>query len=109
MSFAVLYLRLLPGTIYRRLNQVLLVLLLAQGLEESLVVIFRCNPVDKAWTPSKKGHCLDLRSFYYTSVRSRPRTLWVAQMLIVVVRYQARDRYCPICSADPDGLEDAAI
>ncbi|KAH7254570.1 hypothetical protein B0J15DRAFT_558819 [Fusarium solani] len=67
MSFAVLYLRLLPGTIYRRLNQVLLVLLLAQGLEESLVVIFRCNPVDKAWTPSKKGHCLDLRSFYYTS------------------------------------------
>ncbi|KAI8653496.1 hypothetical protein NCS55_01336300 [Fusarium keratoplasticum] len=67
MSFAVLYLRLLPGTIYRRLNQVLLVLLLAQGLEESLVVIFRCTPVDKAWKPSKKGHCLDLRSFYYTS------------------------------------------
>ncbi|EEU36346.1 uncharacterized protein NECHADRAFT_86876 [Fusarium vanettenii 77-13-4] len=67
MSFAVLYLRLLPGTVYRRLNQVLLVLLLAQGLEESLVVIFRCNPVDKAWTPAKRGHCLDLRSFYYTS------------------------------------------
>ncbi|KAI8712803.1 hypothetical protein NCS52_01379500 [Fusarium sp. LHS14.1] len=67
MSFAVLYLRLLPGTIYRRLNQVLLILLLAQGLEESLVVIFWCNPVDKAWTPAKKGHCLDLRSFYYTS------------------------------------------
>ncbi|KAI8654278.1 hypothetical protein NCS56_01384600 [Fusarium sp. Ph1] len=67
MSFAVLYLRLLPGTIYRRLNQVLLVLLVAQGLEESLVVIFGCNPVDKAWTPAKRGHCLDLRSFYYTS------------------------------------------
>merc|ERR1712080_109037 len=67
MSFAVLYLRLLPGTVYRRLNQVLLVLLLAQGLEESLVVIFRCNPVDKAWAPAKRGHCLDLRSFYYTS------------------------------------------
>ncbi|KAM5382495.1 hypothetical protein ACJZ2D_002499 [Fusarium nematophilum] len=67
MSFAVLYLRLLPGTVYRRINQGLLVLLLTVGFEECLVVIFRCSPVDKAWTPAKEGSCLDLRSFYYAS------------------------------------------
>ncbi|KAL6411841.1 hypothetical protein AUP68_04220 [Ilyonectria robusta] len=69
MSFAVLYLRLLPDITHRRLNQGLLILLLAEGVEECLVVIFKCNPVDKAWTPSKEGTCLDLRSFYYASVR----------------------------------------
>ncbi|KAH7124746.1 hypothetical protein EDB81DRAFT_664466 [Dactylonectria macrodidyma] len=68
MSFAVLYLRLLPSIINRRINQGLLMLLLAQGIEECLVVIFRCNPVDKAWTPSKEGTCLDLRNFYYAAL-----------------------------------------
>ncbi|KAH7125797.1 hypothetical protein EDB81DRAFT_860524 [Dactylonectria macrodidyma] len=67
MSFAVLYFRLIPGTFYRRINQGLLVLLLAQGIEECLVVILKCNPVDKAWMTSKQGTCLDLRSFYYAS------------------------------------------
>lgn len=108
MSFAVLYIKLLPGTIYRRLNQALLVILLAQGFEESLVVIFRCTPVSKAWTPSGKGHCLDLRSFYYTSVSFQVK-IQAAQMLIVAVRYQTSDRHGSFCPADPDGLENATI
>ncbi|KAM0578040.1 hypothetical protein D7B24_005581 [Verticillium nonalfalfae] len=67
MSFAVLYLRLLPDLLNRRINQGLLVLLMAEGLEESLVVIFHCVPVAKVWDHSLEGTCLDLKPFYYAS------------------------------------------
>ncbi|KAH6988879.1 hypothetical protein BKA56DRAFT_574791 [Ilyonectria sp. MPI-CAGE-AT-0026] len=90
MSFAVLYLRLLPGIAHRRLNQGLLILLLAEGIEECLVVIFKCNPVDKAWTPSKEGTCLDLRSFYYASfgVKLATDIILFAQPIPAVRRLQ---------------------
>ncbi|KAH7108625.1 hypothetical protein B0J13DRAFT_333383 [Dactylonectria estremocensis] len=90
MSFAVLYVRLLPGIVPRRINQGLLVLLLAEGIEECLVVIFRCNPVDKAWTPLKEGTCLDLRSFYYASfgVKLATDIILFAQPIPVVWRLQ---------------------
>ncbi|KAH7021929.1 hypothetical protein EDB80DRAFT_805464 [Ilyonectria destructans] len=88
--FAVLYLRLLPGITHRRINQGLLVLLLAEGIEECLVVIFMCNPVDKAWTPSKEGTCLDLRSFYYASfgVKLATDIILFAQPIPAVRRLQ---------------------
>ncbi|KAJ0341605.1 hypothetical protein COL922a_002044 [Colletotrichum nupharicola] len=41
MSFTVLYLRLLPDQMYQRMNKFLLILLLAEGIEETAVVIFR--------------------------------------------------------------------
>ncbi|KAI8192603.1 hypothetical protein COL154_007652 [Colletotrichum chrysophilum] len=41
MSFTVLYLRLLPDQMYQRINKFLLILLLAEGIEETAVVIFR--------------------------------------------------------------------
>ncbi|KAH7130846.1 hypothetical protein EDB81DRAFT_845510 [Dactylonectria macrodidyma] len=90
MSFAVLYVRLLPGIIPRRINQGLLVLLLAEGIEECLVVIFKCNPVDKAWTPLKEGTCLDLRSFYYASfgVKLATDIILFVQPIPVVWRLQ---------------------
>ncbi|SCO87566.1 uncharacterized protein FRV6_11693 [Fusarium oxysporum] len=67
MSFAVLYLRLLPGHVSRRMNQLLLTVLAAEGFEETMVVIFHCKPVDKAWNPQKEGTCLNLKLFYYIS------------------------------------------
>ncbi|WYZ36771.1 hypothetical protein EsH8_II_000277 [Colletotrichum jinshuiense] len=68
MSFAVLYLRLLPDQVYRRINKFLIGLLLAEGIEETAVVIFRCAPIKRAWTPSTPGTCLDLTIFYYSAV-----------------------------------------
>ncbi|TIC97135.1 hypothetical protein CH35J_007234 [Colletotrichum higginsianum] len=67
MSFAVLYLRLLPDQIYQRINKFLIILLLAEGIEETAVVIFRCTPVERGWTPSVPGTCLDLTIFYYSA------------------------------------------
>ncbi|KAL0941247.1 uncharacterized protein CTRU02_204010 [Colletotrichum truncatum] len=67
MSFAVLYLRLLPDQVYQRINKFLIALLLAEGIEETAVVIFRCAPIQRAWTPSVPGTCLDLTIFYYSA------------------------------------------
>ncbi|KAK1979137.1 hypothetical protein LZ30DRAFT_783676 [Colletotrichum cereale] len=67
MSFAVLYLRLLPDEVYRRINKFLILLLLAEGIEETAVVIFRCAPIHRAWTPTVPGKCLDLTIFYYSA------------------------------------------
>ncbi|TDZ67941.1 Satratoxin biosynthesis SC1 cluster protein 4 [Colletotrichum trifolii] len=67
MSFAVLYLRLLPDQAYQRISKFLIFLLLAEGIEETAVVIFRCTPIERAWTPSKPGTCLDLTVFYYSA------------------------------------------
>ncbi|GKT47193.1 satratoxin biosynthesis SC1 cluster protein 4 [Colletotrichum spaethianum] len=67
MSFAVLYLRLLPDQVYIRINKFLIILLLAEGIEETAVVIFRCAPIQRAWTPTVPGTCLDLTVFYYSA------------------------------------------
>lgn len=67
MSFAVLYLRLLPGHVSRRINQVLLAVLAAEGVEATMVVVFHCKPMDKAWNIQKEGTCLNLKLFYYVS------------------------------------------
>ncbi|PNH41796.1 hypothetical protein VD0004_g5368 [Verticillium dahliae] len=67
MSFAVLYLGLLPDLLNRRINQGLLVILMAEGIEESLVIMFHCVPVAKVWDHSLEGKCLDLKPFYYAS------------------------------------------
>ncbi|KZL66855.1 integral membrane protein [Colletotrichum tofieldiae] len=67
MSFAVLYLRLLPDQVYKRINKFLIILLLAEGIEETAVVIFRCAPIERAWTPTVPGTCLDLTIFYYSA------------------------------------------
>lgn len=47
MSFAALYLRLLPGHVSRRINQVLLAVLVAEGVEVTIAVVFQCKPMDK--------------------------------------------------------------
>ncbi|KAH6689472.1 hypothetical protein F5X68DRAFT_104609, partial [Plectosphaerella plurivora] len=67
MSFAVLYFRLLPSDLSRRMNQVLLVVLALEGIVATLVVSMQCIPLQKAWNPALDGACLDLRTFYYVS------------------------------------------
>ncbi|CAK7201153.1 hypothetical protein SEUCBS139899_003855 [Sporothrix eucalyptigena] len=67
LSFAVFYLRVIPTRGFRRLNYVIIGLLIAQGIEETFVVIFSCTPVYKYWTVAAEGKCLNLLNFYYIS------------------------------------------
>ncbi|CAK7233657.1 hypothetical protein SCUCBS95973_008668 [Sporothrix curviconia] len=59
-SFAVLYLRILQGRRHALLNKFLVVFLLCQAVEETLVVILQCRPVAKAWDSRVAGHCYRL-------------------------------------------------
>ncbi|KAH8738475.1 hypothetical protein BGZ61DRAFT_526450 [Ilyonectria robusta] len=67
MSFAVLYLRLLPGHVSQRINQALLAVLVAEGVEATMVVVFQCKPMDNAWNIQKEGTSLNLKLFYTVS------------------------------------------
>ncbi|OAA58440.1 hypothetical protein SPI_06513 [Niveomyces insectorum RCEF 264] len=59
-SFAVLYLRILQGRKLAILNKIIIVFLLGQALEETMVVVFQCRPIAKAWDSSLEGHCYKL-------------------------------------------------
>ncbi|KAL0933595.1 uncharacterized protein CTRU02_210394 [Colletotrichum truncatum] len=60
MSFAVLYIRMLPDRRLIIINKVIIVFLCCQAIEESLIPIFQCQPIAKAWAPGMAGQCLDL-------------------------------------------------
>ncbi|KAI0020366.1 hypothetical protein F4780DRAFT_779491 [Xylariomycetidae sp. FL0641] len=66
-SFAVLYLRIVPGKWWRLLNKTLVVFELCQALEETLVVILRCRPVAKSFFPEMEGSCYDLHPLWYST------------------------------------------
>ncbi|KAH8194739.1 hypothetical protein TruAng_011097 [Truncatella angustata] len=71
MSFVMLCLRLLPGHVSQRINQVLLAVLAAEGIEATTVVVFQCRPT---WDIQEQGACLDLKLFYtFRSVSKSPR------------------------------------
>ncbi|CAK7219820.1 hypothetical protein SBRCBS47491_003980 [Sporothrix bragantina] len=59
-SFAVLYLRILQGRRLAMLNKFLIVFLLCQAIEETLVVVLQCRPIAKAWDVTIDGHCIRL-------------------------------------------------
>ncbi|CAG9949056.1 unnamed protein product [Clonostachys rosea f. rosea IK726] len=65
MSFAVLYMRLLPKTHLLILNKCLIGFLFCQALEETMIAIFMCVPVGSAWTPGMKGKCIDIRVLWW--------------------------------------------
>lgn len=69
LSFVALYHSIFVQKPLKRLNKMLGLVLVCQGIEESLVLIFQCRPVDKAWTPHTVGWCVNLKAFYYASVR----------------------------------------
>ncbi|CAI0646610.1 unnamed protein product [Colletotrichum noveboracense] len=60
MSFAVLYIRMLPERRLIIVNKTIVVFLCCQAIEESMIPIFQCHPIAKAWIPSTVGTCLDL-------------------------------------------------
>ncbi|KAJ1325061.1 hypothetical protein MN608_09770 [Microdochium nivale] len=66
-SFAVMYLRLLPGRKYKNLNYFLCVFLFGQAIEEVLVVALSCRPIAKAWDPLMPGSCSDLRVLWWAT------------------------------------------
>ncbi|CAK7213852.1 hypothetical protein SCUCBS95973_001939 [Sporothrix curviconia] len=67
LSFAVFYLRVIPTKGFRRLNYTIIAVLSAQGIEETFVVFFACQPLTKFWKPDTPGTCLNLLRFYYIS------------------------------------------
>ncbi|EPE02583.1 integral membrane protein [Ophiostoma piceae UAMH 11346] len=67
ISFALFYLRVIPNKSFRKLNFLMMAILAAQGVEETFVVCFACQPIYKFWTPKAAGTCLNLLKFYYIS------------------------------------------
>ncbi|PYH42882.1 uncharacterized protein BP01DRAFT_126213 [Aspergillus saccharolyticus JOP 1030-1] len=75
-SFCVLYLQIFPGKTFRIVCWSLFALLVAETIEECLVVVFQCTPIHKAWDPTGMvpGKCLQLTAFYYISFGIRLAT-----------------------------------
>jgi hypothetical protein len=68
MSFAVLYIRLLPKALLININKAMVIFLACQTLEESLITILQCRPVHSAWKVGVEGTCLDLRILWWSTV-----------------------------------------
>ncbi|GKZ50959.1 hypothetical protein AbraIFM66951_004656 [Aspergillus brasiliensis] len=69
ISFCVLYLTIFPGKWFRIGCWCVLVIIAAETIAETLVVIFQCTPVHKAWdaTGLVEGHCVNMTAFYYAN------------------------------------------
>jgi hypothetical protein len=76
VSFGLFYLKVFPGRWFRIICWILIVLVTAEWIEETFVVIFQCSPVHKAWDASGNtpGKCLSLLSFFYISFAIRLAT-----------------------------------
>ncbi|KAH1657672.1 hypothetical protein KXX15_004055 [Aspergillus fumigatus] len=67
MSFCVLYMHIfVPSRVLNSLCVALIILLIMECVEEIIVVILQCRPVQAAWTPIP-AKCLNLTLFYYVS------------------------------------------
>ncbi|KAH2235528.1 hypothetical protein KXW71_005508 [Aspergillus fumigatus] len=67
MSFCVLYMHIFaPSRVLNSLCVALIILLIMECVEEIIVVILQCRPVQAAWTPIP-AKCLNLTLFYYVS------------------------------------------
>jgi hypothetical protein len=69
MSFCLLYLHIFPGKKFQSACWWLLAIVVAQTIAETLVVLFQCTPVHKAWdaTGLVEGTCVDMNTFYYAN------------------------------------------
>ncbi|PWY86680.1 hypothetical protein BO70DRAFT_333076 [Aspergillus heteromorphus CBS 117.55] len=67
ISFCLLYLYIFPGKKFRIACWCLMAISIGETIAETLVVIFQCWPVHKAWdaTGLVEGHCVDMETFYY--------------------------------------------
>ncbi|KXH33489.1 hypothetical protein CSAL01_11509 [Colletotrichum salicis] len=80
MSFAVLYIRMLPDRRLVMMNKAIILFLCCQAIEESLIPIFQCKPIAKAWTVGMEGSCLDLPVLWWSGPIP---TLWKLQLPLV--------------------------
>ncbi|KAI1807752.1 hypothetical protein F4811DRAFT_504440 [Daldinia bambusicola] len=64
-SFAVLYMRIFPEGGCRIINKFMIVFVFAQSIEETLVVLLKCQPVQKSWDFKLEGSCFDLHPLWY--------------------------------------------
>ncbi|EAW19835.1 putative integral membrane protein [Aspergillus fischeri NRRL 181] len=68
VSFCVLYMHIfLPSRVLKSLCIALIILLIMEFVEEIIVVILQCRPVQAAWDPTIPGRCLNMTLFYYVS------------------------------------------
>ncbi|KAJ6032589.1 hypothetical protein N7540_003321 [Penicillium herquei] len=69
ISFCLLYLHIFPGKKFRIACWWLLAMVIAQTTVETLVVLFQCIPIHKAWdaTGLVEGTCVDMNTFYYAN------------------------------------------
>ncbi|TLD13964.1 uncharacterized protein PgNI_04118 [Pyricularia grisea] len=76
-SFAVLYLRLIPNRYVQILNKCIIFYVFCQAIEESLVNIFQCQPVAKAWDPKIEGTCINIEIMWWVGFVSNICTDWI--------------------------------
>ncbi|TLS28104.1 hypothetical protein PpBr36_00911, partial [Pyricularia pennisetigena] len=76
-SFAVLYLRLIPNRYVQILNRCIIVYVLCQAIEETLVNVFQCRPVAKAWDPAIEGTCVNIKTMWWVGFVSNICTDWI--------------------------------
>lgn len=76
ISFCFFYLKVFPGKKFRFLSWCLIAVLVTETIEETLVTIFQCSPVQKVWDArdSIQGSCLQLLNFFYISFGIRLAT-----------------------------------
>lgn len=67
LAFIFFYLSVFPQSRLRTSSYVLAVILVAQLIEESAVVLTQCAPLQKAWNVELPGKCLNLLTFFYAS------------------------------------------
>jgi hypothetical protein len=67
MSMLLLYLRIFQTNGFRRAVYVVMFLVVGAAIGTILPTIFQCNPIQKAWTPSLKGHCLYQPPVWYAA------------------------------------------
>lgn len=109
MSFAILYIRLLPGRFTRRLNQLLIFVLVGEAFASNMVVIFHCDPVDRMWNTNKPGRCLDLRLFYYIVVSPTQYRTTASLLRLALVWHQTRHRHLSFHPTSCTYLEASAL
>lgn len=67
LAFVFIYLRIFPRSRLRTSSYVLAAILVAELIEESVVVLSQCAPLQKAWNVELPGKCLNLLTFFYVS------------------------------------------
>lgn len=53
------------------MNRAIILFLCCQAIEESLIPIFQCKPIAKAWTVGMEGSCLDLPVLWWSGVSEK--------------------------------------